>query len=136
MKLIFKKLIFAWIYFCECKFCYISRRFIFGDGAVLIVSRTLIFVVARYAMFMSSMIIAGKNKFFQNLLIIRSVKKQNHYFKNWDRAKKERRQKFRVDLFLWIEKWDNFRGDKLSRICQKLRSLRKLFQAKINLQEN
>ena len=58
-------------------------------------------MVARYAMFMSSMIIAGKKKFFQN-----------------HRAKKERRRKFRVDLFSWIEKEEKFRGDKLSRISQ------------------
>ena len=40
---------FADIYFHGCKFCHISRRFIFAGGEILIISRGLIFAVAKKA---------------------------------------------------------------------------------------
>ena len=41
------------------QFSYILRKFIFADGKILIILRGLIFAVARYVIFMPSMIIAG-----------------------------------------------------------------------------
>ena len=44
-----RRLMFADIYFHGCKFCHISRRFIFAGGEILIISRGLIFAVAKKA---------------------------------------------------------------------------------------
>ena len=57
----FARLTFAWICFRGCKFRHILRKFSFSDGEILLILRELISVVARYVMFISSMIIGGIN---------------------------------------------------------------------------
>ena len=49
-RLIFAEWIFAWTYLRRCNFCHILRGYILGDVENLIISRGLIFVVARYCM--------------------------------------------------------------------------------------
>ena len=66
-RLIFARLIFAWIYICRYKFCHILSGFIFVAAEILIISYEVIFAVARYVMFMSSMIIAGEKQIFEKL---------------------------------------------------------------------
>ena len=51
---ILRSFIFARIIFHGCKFCHISRGFIFADDEILIILRGLISAVARYVMFMTS----------------------------------------------------------------------------------
>lgn len=60
MRLISARIIFAWIFFGGCKFCYISSEFVFSDGEILINFCGRIFAVAIYMIFMSSMIIAER----------------------------------------------------------------------------
>ena len=55
-RLIFARLRFVWKFFCTCKFYDILRAFILNKvGKTLILSCGLIFVVARYVMFMTCM---------------------------------------------------------------------------------
>ena len=92
-RLIFARLTLAWIYFRGCKYCHFSRGFIFADGEDLIISRGLIFAVARNVMFISSIIIAWIKQTFAKLpkmyqvnqynlplFVIQSVKKHNYSF--------------------------------------------------------
>lgn len=68
-------------------FATFSCRFTFTDGDVSIISRRLIFAVARYVMLMSKMMIARKKHFCKiiedilhlSLLVIQSFTKQNYY---------------------------------------------------------
>ena len=65
--MVLARLIFAWIYFRECKFSHILRGFIFTVDGIIIISRGLISVVAKYVTFMSSVMILGKKtNFCQN----------------------------------------------------------------------
>ena len=83
------------------------------------------------------MMIARKKRIFAKLpkiyqynsplFVIQSVKKQDHFFKNWSRARKSLNKDF-----VWIY----FRGDKFLEIYQKTAKSTKINQAKISLNEN
>lgn len=77
--------------FADTNFAIFSRGYILADNEMLITLRGLIVAVVRNVVFMSSMIIAGKNKFLQNyqrftesvylpIFVVQIVKKQNHFF--------------------------------------------------------
>ena len=51
--LVYAKISFHEINFRGCKFCQISCRFIFADGEIIVISRRLIFVFAKYVMFIN-----------------------------------------------------------------------------------
>ena len=65
--LVFAGISFHEINFRGCKFCHILRGFIFVDGEIIMISRGLMFVFAKYVMFMSSVIILGRKEIFAKI---------------------------------------------------------------------
>ena len=63
-RLIFADISFSLIYFPGYKFCHISCGFIFINGEILIIWGERVFMVTRYIMFMSGMVIPWKKQTF------------------------------------------------------------------------
>ena len=90
---IFARLIFAWIYFCGCKFCHISCEFIFAFGEISIILAWTYFPVYQicnvykyYDNIGGKQIFAKLPKMYQlnqcnsPLYIIQSAERQNYSF--------------------------------------------------------
>lgn len=60
MEINFWAINFHVVYFDGCKFCHISLECLFEYGYILLISLKVIFVVARYVIFIFSMITVGK----------------------------------------------------------------------------